>query len=346
MIILSFYDDRCYYLIIQSYSALGVIMAKKITVIEDETVREASITDFSAIAESITVWERLTHQQYAKNTLVAFKNDWNSFLLFCIQHQTSALPASAEIVHRYIEKMAQTRKLASLKRYIVTISLVHRCHALPNPCLSNEIKLAMHKQRLDKHDDYTNAHGFRDNHLQNLLESFSHATKAKDVRDMAIWAMTFEAMLKRSEVTALTINDIEITPEGLITLSVNGTLIALSDVASQAINRWLTLSMIDSGFVFRRIDRHNNIGDNPLDHSSIYRIFRRASQELELPTDVIFSGQSPRVGASQDLADAGLSIHQIQHQGRWRSPAMPAQYIGQRAKRDNTLKKFANKSGK
>ena len=320
------------------------MMAKKIPVIENETICDASIADFSSVAENITLWQRLTHQQYAKNTLVAFKNDWNSFLLFCAQHNSPPLPASAEIVHRYIEKMALTRKLASLKRYIVTISLVHRCHALPNPCLSNEIKLAMHKQRLDKHDDYTNAYGFRDNHLHELLDSFMRSTKAKDVRDMAIWAMTFEAMLKRSEVTALTINDVEVTADGLITLSVNDNLIALSDVASDAVNRWLTLAMIDSGFVFRRIDRHNNIGDNPLDHSSIYRIFRRASQELELPTDVIFSGQSPRVGASQDLADAGLSIHQIQHQGRWRSPAMPAQYIGQRAKRDSTLKKFAEKN--
>ncbi|SMY16115.1 tyrosine-type recombinase/integrase [Photobacterium aquimaris] len=321
-------------------------MAKKITIIEDDQIRSASITDFSNVAESISIWQHLTHQQYAKNTLVAFKNDWNNFLVFCSQHNASPLPASAEIVHRYIEKMAQTRKLASLKRYIVTIGLVHRCHALPNPCLSSEIKLAMHKQRLDKHDDYTNAHGFRDNHLHDLLESFISSTKAKDVRDMAIWALAFEGMLKRSEVTALTINDIEVAQDGLITLCINDNLIGLSEVASSAVNRWLTLSMIDSGFVFRRIDRHNNIGDNPLDHSSIYRIFRRASQELELPTDVIFSGQSPRVGASQDLADAGLSIHQIQHQGRWRSPAMPAQYIGQRAKRDNTLKKFADKNTK
>ncbi len=75
--------------------------------------------------------------------------------------------------------MTQTRKLASLKRYIVTIGLVHRCHALPNPCLSNEIKLAMHKQRLDKHDDYTNAYGFRDNHLHDLLDSLYAINQSK-----------------------------------------------------------------------------------------------------------------------------------------------------------------------
>ncbi len=319
-------------------------MAKKIPIIDCDEKRAKSITQFKQVADNIAIWQLLTHHSYAENTLVAFKNDWNHFLIFCERNKVSALPATAETVHRFIEKMAESRKLASLKRYIVTIGLIHKCHALSNPCQSQEIKLAMHKQRLDKHDDYTHAQGFRDNHLQALLDIFALSTKPKDVRDMAIWAITFEAMLKRSEVAALTINHIEIEDSGLINITVNDRIIALSDLASKAVQRWLTLGMIMDSFIFRRIDRHSNIGDKPLDHSSIYRVFRRASQELELPADVIFSGQSPRVGASQDLADSGLSISQIQHQGRWRSPAMPAQYIGQRGKRDNELKKFAKKN--
>ncbi|MCG3865249.1 MULTISPECIES: tyrosine-type recombinase/integrase [unclassified Photobacterium] len=319
-------------------------MAKKVPVIDCDEKRATSIVEFSHVADSISIWQSLTHRSYAENTLVAFKNDWNHFLIFCETNKVLPLPASAETVHRFIEKMAESRKLASLKRYIVTIGLVHKCHALPNPCQSQEIKLAMHKQRLDKHDDYTHAQGFRDNHLQALLDTFALSTKPKDVRDMAIWAITFEAMLKRSEVAALRIDDIEIENSGLINITVKDRIIALSDLASKAVQRWLTLGMIMDSFVFRRIDRHSNIGDKPLDPSSIYRVFRRASQELELPADVIFSGQSPRVGASQDLADSGLSISQIQHQGRWRSPAMPAQYIGQRGKRDSELKKFAKKN--
>ncbi|GAD32199.1 phage integrase family protein [Photobacterium leiognathi lrivu.4.1] len=319
-------------------------MAKKIPVIDSETQKSSSIAEFSQVSDNISIWQALTHNHYAANTLVAFKNDWNHFLVFCEKNKIAPLPASASTVHRFIEKMAESRKLSSLKRYVVTIGLIHKCHALPNPCQSQEIKLAMHKQRLDKHDDYTHAQGFRDDHLQALLDTFSLSTKPKDVRDMAIWAITFEAMLKRSEVAALTIDDVEIEPSGLINITVDGRIIALSDVSSKAVQRWLTLGMIVQGYLFRRIDRHSNIGDNPLDHSSIYRVFRRASQELDLPTDVIFSGQSPRVGASQDLADAGLTVSQIQHQGRWRSPAMPAQYIGQRGKRDNELKKFAKKN--
>ncbi|HIF9264183.1 TPA: tyrosine-type recombinase/integrase [Photobacterium damselae] len=320
-------------------------MAKKIPIIEDDHIKQHSIEQFKSIADTIELWQQLTHRMYADNTLVAFKNDWNMFISFCHQLNQCCLPASADVTCRFIEKMAQTRKLSSLKRYIVTIGLVHKCHALPNPCTSSDVKLAMFQQRMDKHDDYTQAQGFCDNHLQQLHTLFSSATKPKDVRDMAIWALTFEGMLKRSEVAALTVNDIEfIDNKSLITI--NSHLIELSELATEAVKKWLTLSLIETGFIFRRIDRHGNIGDNPLNHSSIYRVFRRASQELDLPVDVIFSGQSPRVGASQDLARSGLSVHQIQTQGRWKSPAMPAQYIGDRGYRDRELKHFAKKNQK
>ncbi|WP_036828577.1 tyrosine-type recombinase/integrase, partial [Photobacterium sanctipauli] len=300
-------------------------MTKKIAPITDVHDREVSIAQFLLHQESIEHLERLTRQQYAKNTLVSFKNDWNNFLAFCIENKVPSLPAKADTVHRYIEQMSKTRKLASLKRYMVTISLIHRCHDLADPCAKSEIRLEMKKQQLEKHDDYRNAAGFRDEHLQKLLMSFELSTKPKDVRDMAIWAVMFEAMLKRSELASLILDDLVIHDTGLIDINVSSNCISLSKVSSQALNRWLVVGGISDGYLFRRIDRHSNIGEFPLDHSSIYRVFRRASDELGLSKDEIFSGQSPRVGAAQDLSEAGLSINEIQEQGRWKSPAMPAQ---------------------
>lgn len=315
-------------------------MAKTIPPIDNEDQQQLSIATFRQYVESIEPWKILTHQQYAKNTLVAFKNDWNSFLTFCTENKVSPLPATSDTVHRYIDHMSRTRKLSSLKRYMVTVALVHRCHRLTDPCAHTEIRLEMKKQQLEKHDDYRNASAFRDEHLQRLLDRFELSTKVKDIRDMAIWAVAFEAMLKRSELAALTIESINIHPNGLIDLLVSDRTIALSAVSSKALQRWLVVSMISNGYIFRRIDRHSNIGDLPLDHSSIYRVFRRASDELNLPTSTIFSGQSPRVGAAKDLADSGLSINEIQDQGRWKSPAMPAQYVGNTDRHDKEIAKY------
>ncbi|GHA34377.1 tyrosine-type recombinase/integrase [Photobacterium aphoticum] len=315
-------------------------MTKQISPIEDEQLCAESIRIFSKPLSSNDEMAALTRHQYAKNTVISFTNDWNAFVTFCHENKIPALPAKADTVHRYIEKMSASRKLASLKRYIVTISLVHRCHCLADPCSKTEIRLAMKKQQLEKHNDAQNAAAFRDEHLQQLLESYALSTKLKDVRDVAIWAVMFEAMLKRSELAALVIDDLTLHTNGLIDVTVGPNTIALSSVASKALQRWLVIGLIHEGFVFRRIDRHSNIGDNPLDHSSIYRVFRRASDELGMAKADIFSGQSPRVGAVKDLSDAGLSIPEIQEQGRWKSPAMPAQYAGNTDRHEKEVAKY------
>lgn len=315
-------------------------MAKEIAAILDKTECLKSIKRFSKPLESTALLNNLTHNKYASNTLISFKNDWNNFLSFCSAEHIPALPAKPDTVHRYIEQMAKKRKLASLKRYMVTISLIHRCHNLSDPCAKAEIRIAMKKQQLEKHDDSQNAAPFRDEHLQQLVDYFELSTKPKDVRDLAIWAVMFEAMLKRSELAALCVENLYIHSSGLIDLEVGSTTISLSSIASKALQRWLMLGMVNDGFVFRRIDRHGNIGDKPLDHSSIYRVFRRASEELGLGNTSLFSGQSPRVGAAQDLSDAGLSIVEIQEQGRWKSPAMPAQYVGNTDRHEKEISKF------
>ncbi|AJR05824.1 integrase [Photobacterium gaetbulicola] len=315
-------------------------MAKEIAAILDKTECLKSIKRFSKPLESTALLDNLTHNKYASNTLISFKNDWNNFLSFCSAEHIPALPAKPDTVHRYIEQMAKKRKLASLKRYMVTISLIHRCHNLSDPCAKAEIRIAMKKQQLEKHDDSQNAAPFRDEHLQQLVDYFELSTKPKDVRDLAIWAVMFEAMLKRSELAALCVENLYIHSSGLIDLEVGSTTISLSSIASKALQRWLMLGMVIDGFVFRRIDRHGNIGDKPLDHSSIYRVFRRASEELGLGNTSLFSGQSPRVGAAQDLSDAGLSIVEIQEQGRWKSPAMPAQYVGNTDRHEKEISKF------
>ena len=315
-------------------------MAKQIPAIEDEQRIIQSMQHFNVVMDGIELWERLTHKQYAKNTLVAFKNDWNAFLIYCHNIHATALPATPDTVRRYLELMAQTRKLASLKRYLVTIGLMHRCHAQIDPCLHTEVRLAMRQWRLEKHRDHQQAYGFHDHHLQKLLATFHLSDKIKDRRDMAIWSIMFEGMLKRSELSNLLIEDLYYDDQSQCHIMVKDSIISLSSLANSVLQPWLIEGDIQDGYVFRRIDRHGNVGENAMDHSSIYRVLRRASDTLGFQGKTLFSGQSPRVGAAKDLAEAGLSVPEIQHQGRWKSPAMPAQYVGNYEQSEQEKNKF------
>lgn len=122
----------------------------------------------------------------------------------------------------------------------------------------------------------------------------------------------FECALKRSELKALKMNDIESYDEGY-QITIKDSAYKLSQVASVALQRWLSFTGSEDELpMFRAIDKHENIRLQPLDDSSIYRILRRASDILGLADNHHFSGNSIRVGAAQELSKQGLKVREIQ----------------------------------
>ncbi|MGO2320804.1 MAG: tyrosine-type recombinase/integrase, partial [Vibrio toranzoniae] len=150
----------------------------------------------------------------------------------------------------------------------------------------------------------------------------------------------FECALQRSELKLLLTTDVESTDSDY-QITIKHSVYQLSQVASVALERWLSFAGSQEGLpVFRAIDKHENIGRQPLDDSSIYRILRRASDLLQLTESHHFSGNSIRVGAAQELSKQGLKVKEIQDFGRWLSPAMPAQYVGYTGTAEKEKMKF------
>jgi integrase len=162
----------------------------------------------------------------------------------------------------------------------------------------------------------------------------------KALRDIAIIRTMFECALKRGQLCSLTTSNIRAYDHKNTSYSVTveGEVYTLSDSTSAIVRRWFELSGIVEGPVFRSVDRHGNIGIEPLDVSSVYRVFRLASQTLGL--QIHLSGQSPRAGAAKELSAQGKSLKEIQQFGRWLSPAMPAHYIGNQHIADNARLTF------
>ncbi|RXJ74583.1 integrase [Veronia nyctiphanis] len=317
---------------------------KKITPISDEDEIKASVIRFSRAEIDIEEWKKLTQGQYSHNSLLSFQNDWKTFVVHCQTNGLCPLPADVNTVRNFAELQSKERKISSVRRYTVTISLVHRCHSFKDPARHREVKFLMNRLLQEKSDQAGQANAFHVGHLDALIDKLSSSERLKDIRDLLIWALSFEGMLKRSELAALPFESILIEDD-VCQLAVGETTIALSSKTKEIIDKWFLLSGITTGPLLRRINKHQQLGDKPMDHSSIYRVFRRAATELGLDS-VTFSGQSPRVGASQDLADAGRSIKEIQYQGRWKSPAMPAQYVGNKQAKEESMSRYKRKLDK
>jgi integrase len=161
----------------------------------------------------------------------------------------------------------------------------------------------------------------------------------KSCRDLAVYYIMFECAMKRSELRDLQFSSISKNGDS-VTISIKDTHYQLSSQATLAVDKWLAYLPERLGFVFRRIDRHSNIGSEPLNDSSIYRISRQASDLLGLSQNLRFTGQSARVGAAKELEKQGYDLRSIQEFGRWLSPAMPAQYLGKESTAELEKAKF------
>lgn len=265
-------------------------------------------------------------KQYSDNSLISFKNDWVNFVVFCQTHQVIALPASTTAIRIFIEKQAKEKKLASIKRSLISISHIHSAFGFKDPTRTAQVKSALGKIQIDKKNDSKQTEGITVNMLETLALQLALSDELKDIRDLAIWHVMFELLLKRGELRELQLKDICFDESGKYMIQVQQNYYPLSQETGLLLAKWLNTSLIFDGYLFRAIDRHQNVSEKKLNDSSIYRIFRRANELLNL--EVHFSGLSARVGATKELSKSGYSIHEIQAMGRWVSPAMPNQYIG------------------
>lgn len=282
----------------------------------------------SLFQKEVTVhqFKQVTENQYAHSSCLAMVKDWNLFLQFCQNRHVTPLPASTTAVRLFLEHEARQRKFATIRRYSITVSVIHQLCALTDPTNHNHVRKVLMQLRLDKHGDNKQADTFTAAHLEQMDKALGKSKQPKEVRDLAIYHVMFECALKRGELKKLALEQVHWrNKEAIITLS--ETNYVLSDMGSKALSRWLTLLNAIDGTVFRAINRHGAISHQPLDDSSIYRILRAAGERIGL-AQLKFSGQSTRIGAVKELAKQGLKPKEIQSFGRWLSPAMPYQYLG------------------
>lgn len=277
-----------------------------------------------------------TNKQYALNSEIAISADWNQFLQFTQMKNVQPLPASITAIRLYLEHEGKQRKFSTLKRYINTISLIHFLHGYSEPKEHPKIGLLMNHLMRDKLGDAVQAIPFTRKHLMQLCSQLSSSKSLKDKRDLAIYCLMFECLLKRGELRDLTLEHIKHdsdSNEPKITVNINETSFRLTEESGNAVHDWLQhvsrgAHAVEGIPLFRSINRHGDLSETKLNDSSIFRIIQRASTLIGLPQEQSFSAQSFRIGATKHLNNQGQSVLDIQTIGRWKSPVMPYQYIG------------------
>lgn len=182
------------------------------------------------------------------------------------------------------------------------------------------------------------AQPLRHSHIAQLLESLGSGLR--DQRDRALMLTAWTLGGRRSEIAALRAADLLFDADGLMVRVDSsktdsegvGAYLGIARAggatcAVAALEAWLAASGIDSGPVFRSVDRWGNVGRGRLNDDSLSVILRERLLAAGVPGVDQFSSHSFRAGMITDAIAAGEAPTDVQERSRHQSVQVFMGYI-------------------
>ena len=106
-----------------------------------------------------------------------------------------------------------------------------------------------------------------------------------------------------------------------------------------ALNAWLAAAKIDTGSIFRKIDRWGNVSHRPLDPKAVNDIVKRRAVMAGLDPGE-FSAHGLRSGYLTEAANRGIPLPEAMEQSRHRSVQQASSYYNSAIRRSGRASKL------
>ena len=298
------------------------------------------VTDLKALQE-----ETLLNLQNSKasNTVRAYKSDFKDFGLFCVQNGFSTLPSEPKIVSLYLTHLSTKNvKLSTIKRRLVSIGVIHKIkgHYLDTKhpiIIENLMGIKRRKGVVQK-----GKKPILINDLKKIVDVINQQ-KIKDIkklRDKSIVLIGFSGGFRRNEIVSLDVEDLEFVFEGL-KITVNrsktdqfgeGFIKGLPYFDNKlycpvtTVQRWLNISKIKKGPLFRRFIKGSKLSENRLTDQTVALIIKQYLNSAGINSSN-YSGHSLRSGFATSVAEAGAEERSIMAMTGHKSTEMVRRYI-------------------
>ena len=279
----------------------------------------------------------------AENTVRAYKSDFNDFTLFCTKNGLKFLPTDPKIVSLYLTHLStKEAKMSTLKRRLVSIGVIHKLkgHYLDTKhpsIIENIMGIKRRKGSIQK-----GKKPLLINNLKLIINAIDKQKKEniKKIRDRSIILIGFSGGFRRNEIVSLDFDDLDFVEEGLkINLRRSktdqfgqGSLKGLPYFENPeycpvtSIQKWIEISKINSGSLFRRFTKGSRLSENRLTDQSVALIIK---EYLELAgiDSKNYSGHSLRSGFATSAAESGAEERSIMAMTGHKSTEMVRRYI-------------------
>lgn len=274
----------------------------------------------------------------ANATRKAYASGWSDFVAFCRRLKRRPLPATAETVSLYLTHGARRLKTSTLEQRLVAIAHYHRGSGLENPTADHAVRVVWDGIRRELGTAKRRKNPALTKLMRKLVAALPETTLG--VRDKALLLLGFAGAMRRSEIVSLDVADLELVEEGLI-VSLRksktdqkgfGRRIGIPFGSNEttcpvrAVQNWLTVSGIQSGSLFRSVNRHGQVQPGRLSDQTVADVIKRTVFAVGLdPRN--FAGHSLRSGFATMAAIEGSSERDIQKQTGHKSLLVLRRYI-------------------
>jgi integrase len=298
----------------------------------------ASVTSVATLEPIIEQANEYARQSRSDATKTAYKSDWKDFTAWCSHHSLDPLPAVPEVIAAYISDLASRLSTATIRRRMTSISQAHIVANFESPIGSPIVREVWKGIRRTKGTAPIQKDALLTDHLYRISKALPDTLIG--VRDRAILLVGIAGGFRRSELVSIDIEHLTFTDDGLIIRLLRsktdqdaagvdvgipyGSKVDTCPVRS--LKAWLTAASIESGPLFRGVDRHGNLLPARLSDRGIARAVKRCCELIGLDPEK-FAGHSLRSGLATNAAYNGAPAHAIAQQGRWASLEMVNRYI-------------------
>lgn len=289
----------------------------------------------------------------AVNTMRGYRSDLREFTAWCAGQDVQPMPAAPATVTGYLTDLARHgAKVGTMSRRLSAIKFGHQLQDLPDPTRNARVVAVWEGIRRTHGAPPDQAAPLMPPELWDVLDACpttkTWRTRGRapepdlaGTRDRALLLVGFVAALRRSELAALTIDQVAEHPNGLVlTLPRSKTnptgehveLVVLPRAGNPArcpvtaLHRWLEAAGVHEGPVLRPVAKNNRAAGRALNPESINALVQQAVARAGL-APARYSAHSLRAGFVTYAHLRGASDRAIAHQTRHRSLATLGSYV-------------------
>ena len=298
------------------------------------------ITDLKALKEETIL--NLKNSK-AKNTVRAYKSDFNDFSIFCIKNDFKPLPSDPKIVSLYLTHLStKEAKISTIKRRLVSIGVIHKLkgHYLDTKhpaIIENILGIKRRKGSIQK-----GKKPILINELKLIIKAIDELNRDElnKIRDRTIILIGFSGGFRRNEIVSLDYDDLDFVTEGVkINIKKSktdqfgeGTLKAIPYFDNikycpvKSVQKWINIAKISSGPLFRRFVKGSKLSEKRLTDQTVALIIKKYLNLSGIESKN-YSGHSLRSGFATTAAESGAEERSIMAMTGHKTAEMVRRYI-------------------